>query len=92
MRNYKGNRSSEGSTQRKQITLSDDQITAKALHDKIEKLRMQLHELVSKRGLNDKSVIKLSQELDVYILQYHRKRQTVTTMKSDEKPRMIDGN
>ncbi|MCM3470187.1 aspartyl-phosphate phosphatase Spo0E family protein [Brevibacillus borstelensis] len=72
MRNHKENRSSKGSMPKKRNTSSDVQITAKALHDKIEELRMQLNDLVNKRGLDDKSVVKLSQELDVYILQYQQ--------------------
>lgn len=72
MRNHKENRSFKGSMPRIRKTSSDVQITAKALQDKIEQLRMQLNDLVNKRGLDDQSVVKLSQELDTYILQYQQ--------------------
>ncbi|MFF2532447.1 Spo0E family sporulation regulatory protein-aspartic acid phosphatase [Brevibacillus sp. NPDC058079] len=42
----------------------------KELHIKIEELRIELQKLASANGLADESVIKLSQELDKYIIQY----------------------
>jgi hypothetical protein len=38
----------------------------------VEELRVQLHELVSLKGLSDHSVVRLSQELDSYIVRLQR--------------------
>lgn len=39
---------------------------------KIEELRTQLHQLVQQKGMTDSSVIRLSQELDQYILLFQQ--------------------
>ncbi|USG65700.1 aspartyl-phosphate phosphatase Spo0E family protein [Brevibacillus ruminantium] len=39
----------------------------------IEQLRLQLCKMVKEKGISDTSVLALSQELDIYIVQYQRR-------------------
>ncbi|TKI57001.1 aspartyl-phosphate phosphatase Spo0E family protein [Brevibacillus antibioticus] len=43
-----------------------------SIKQKIEVLRVQLHELVKEKGLKDEAVVKLSQELDLHIVDWQR--------------------
>ncbi|MFS0917655.1 Spo0E family sporulation regulatory protein-aspartic acid phosphatase [Brevibacillus sp. 179-C 1.1 NHS] len=43
-----------------------------SIKQKIEELRAQLHTLAKEKGFNDYSVVKLSQELDGYIVEWQQ--------------------
>jgi len=54
------------------IKKKKDKTNAQKLQQKIEFLRLQLHQLAYQKGFLDQSVIELSQKLDTYIVLYQR--------------------
>ncbi|USG66422.1 aspartyl-phosphate phosphatase Spo0E family protein [Brevibacillus ruminantium] len=45
----------------------------------IEQLRQQLCQMVKEKGFSDPSVVALSQELDIYIVEYQKRHTEVKT-------------
>ncbi|MGM0712359.1 aspartyl-phosphate phosphatase Spo0E family protein [Brevibacillus parabrevis] len=46
-----------------------------SLTRKIDQLKRELHQMVAEKGLSDPSVVALSQELDIYIVQYQHRHE-----------------
>ncbi|HZG14386.1 MAG TPA: aspartyl-phosphate phosphatase Spo0E family protein [Candidatus Bathyarchaeia archaeon] len=69
-RKFQKNNKVIGKRHQKQEKKADTNI--QTLQQKIELLRLQLHQLANQKGFLDQSVIELSQKLDTYIVLYQR--------------------